>query len=1286
MEPDVSIETSRMIRIAVLPIGPIPSLLFRDYASMLFLHHKIDLSTISSFYTEHQKSPFAHQPWGDSSPGGGGSCLRFKFIVGGSPPSPWEDFQSHRKTLAVIGICHCPSSPDLGSVADQFSAACKGYSSSLVQRCFAFCPGDSQVRFGSFNCFGRLIACLMILKDCLEHDMGRTKSPSLVLEDNNRREGNLVLFPPADRQTQELHLLTMMQDVAASLLMEFEKWVLQAESGGTILKTPLDSQASLSSEEVIKAKKRRLGRAQKTIGDYCLLAGSPVDANAHYSTALELARLTGDYFWYAGALEGSVCALLVDRMGQNDPALEDEVKFRYDSVILHYRKSFIQDNAQRVSPISFELEATLKLARFLCRRELAKEVAELLTAAADGAKSLIDASDRLILYVEIARLFGTLGHHRKAAFFSRQVAQLYLQQESRLAAVSAMQVLAMTTKAYRVQSRASIAKSSHPNFPGPGEGGFPREAVLAIADLRGREVLDGICVPCEIGSTQADGGKMHHHSIVSLFESQWSTIQMVVLREILLSAIRAGDPLAAWSAAARLLRSYYPLITPAGQNGLEGALANSAEKLPSGTRCADPALPFIRLHSFPLHPSQMDIVKRNPVREDWWAGSAPSGPFIYTPFSKGEPNNGSKHELIWVVGEPVQVLVELANPCGFDLMVDSIYLSVHSGNFDAFPISVNLPPNSSKVITLSGIPTKVGPIAIPGCLVHCFGVITEHLFKDVDNLLLGAAQGLVISDPFRCCGSVKLKNVAVPNISVVPPLPLLVSHVVGGDGALILYEGEIRDVWISLGNAGTVPVEQAHISISGKNQDSVLSFAYEALKHALPLKPGAEVTIPITLKAWQLGLVDADSAGKNLFGSAGRQAKDLSSPMLLIHYAGISQAGQGSSVSSGGPTTDGPSVPPGRRLVVPLNICVLQGLSFVKARLLSMEIPARVGEIPLKLLNVENGSSEDVMSLNSSENKTDSLVKIDPYRGSWGLRFLELELSNPTDVVFEISVSVQLEKPSVEHSSCVDCHTAEFGYPKTRIDRDYTARVLIPLEHFKLPILDGSFFVKDSQNGSTTSRSSSFSEKNAKAELNASIKNLISRIKVRWQSGRNSSGELNIKDAIQAALQTSVMDVLLPDPLTFGFRLAENCNRRAKLSPNKDFHNQVHSPSSKGSVLAHDMTPMEVLVRNNTKEMIRMSLSIACRDVAGENCIESNKATVLWAGVLNSVSVEVPPLQEIKHSFSLYFLVPGEYTLLAAAVIDDANDLLRARARSNSPDEPIFCRGPPFHVRVSGTA
>lgn len=756
---------------------------------------------------------------------------------------------------------------------------------------------------------------------------------------------------------------------------------------------------------------------------------------------------------------------------------------------------------------------------------------------------------------------------------------------------------------------------------------------------------------------------------------------MVVLKEILLSSVRAGDPLVAWSAAARLLRSYYPLITPTGQSGLVSALANSAERLPSGTRCADPALPFIRLHSFPIHPSQMDIVKRNAGKEEWWTGSAPSGPFIYTPFSKGDANDDNKQELIWIVGEPVQVLVELANPCGFDLVVDSIYLSVHSGNFDAFPLSVNLPPNSAKVISLSGIPTSVGPVAIPGCTVHCFGVITEHLFRDVDNLLLGAAQGLVLSDPFRSCGSPKYRNVSVPNISVVPPLPLLISNVVGGDGSAILYEGEIRDMWISLANAGSVPVEQAHISLSGKNQDSVISVAYETLKSALPLKPGAEVMLPMTIKGWQLCLTDSDnSASKSIQGSMGRVSKEGTSPVLVIHYAGPQ-------IQTGGAQPSEATVPPGRRLVVPLHICVLQGLSFVKARLLSMEIPAHVSETLPKPIQTNGSVANDVAS---SEDKMDSLVKIDPYRGSWGLRLLELELSNPTDVVFEISVSVQLESPKVEQSlTFIDHDAADLGYPKTRIDRDYSARVLIPLEHFKLPILDGSFFSKDAQiDDAFGGRNSSTAEKTTKAELNASIKNLISRIKVRWQSGRSSSGELNIKDAIQAALQTSVMDILLPDPLTFGFRIAREEYKSVNTFDSSDTSNIPINGSilSKGSTSAHEMTPMEVLVRNNTKEMIRVTLSVTCRDVAGENCVEGNKATVLWAGVLSGIQMEVPALQEIAHTFSLYFLVPGEYTLLGAAVIDDANDILRARAKADSPDEPIFCRGPPFHVRVVGTA
>lgn len=108
-----------------------------------------------------------------------------------------------------------------------------------------------------------------------------------------------------------------------------------------------------------------------------------------------------------------------------------------------------------------------------------------------------------------------------------------------------------------------------------------------------------LATPClfkELGASNsnANSGKAHPQSVVSLFESQWSTLQMVVLREILMSSIRAADPLTSWSAAARLLRSFYPLITPAGQSGLASSLSNSADRLPWGTRCADPCLPFIR--------------------------------------------------------------------------------------------------------------------------------------------------------------------------------------------------------------------------------------------------------------------------------------------------------------------------------------------------------------------------------------------------------------------------------------------------------------------------------------------------------------------------------------------------------------------------------------------------------------------------------------------------------------------------------------------------------------------
>ena len=51
-------------------------------------------------------------------------------------------------------------------------------------------------------------------------------------------------------------------------------------------------------------RKRRYGRLQKAMGDVALLAGSPVDAIEHYTTAMDLSKACGDVVWTGAALAG----------------------------------------------------------------------------------------------------------------------------------------------------------------------------------------------------------------------------------------------------------------------------------------------------------------------------------------------------------------------------------------------------------------------------------------------------------------------------------------------------------------------------------------------------------------------------------------------------------------------------------------------------------------------------------------------------------------------------------------------------------------------------------------------------------------------------------------------------------------------------------------------------------------------------------------------------------------------------------------------------------------------
>ncbi|EFJ37466.1 hypothetical protein SELMODRAFT_77626 [Selaginella moellendorffii] len=1091
MELDATLDDFSVIRVAVLAMGQMPPVYLRDYVETIVKHTDMDLRSVRAFYIEHQKSPFTQLAWETGK-------LRIKFMVGGAVRNPWEDFQAHRKIHGVIGLCHCPLSHDLGATYDKFLTICASYPSAQVKRCFGFHASDNQLK-----------------------------------QEDKSKNSDFILFPSADYETLELHIKALMQAFAAAMLMDFERRVLLGDPVASSLTTPLDLPASTGSEEVSKAKKKRLGRLQKAIGDYCLLSGSHLNASAHYLSATEVLKSTGDVFWHAGAAEGSISAIMVDR--QRDQQFYDDVKTHYAEIIQLYKSMFIV----RGTFLAFELEANLKLAKLLSRKESTKDAIDILTNCIESGKSLLEPNDRLVLFVEVARIYGFLGYERKAAFYSREVAHLYLQQDNHWAALSALQIL------HSLSSTYCPSNSAH-------------------------KVIRGI------------NSRVHRTN-----DAPWSSLQIDVLANMLAASIRGGDALAAWCAASQLLRAHYPLITPHAQISLATALSTAAAKLPGGTRSSVPALPFLRWHSFPQESSQMDFIKRKPGKKEWWTESSSSGPFIYTPFS-GRHKEPKKIQLVWIVGEPVEVLVEVANPCAFEIHVESICLSVEPGEFEAFPLSFVLPPNGSDVLSLSGRPLSTGSLTVRGCFVNYNGVVTEHCFGGTD-----AERGLFLADPFRSSGrsGLKLRNKPLPDIKVIPPLPSLVVDVVGGEGVVVLYEGEVRNMTIDLCNVGSVPVIEANVTMVARRREQHVYVEDDVLQAALPLHTGRKASVPIQL---QIGHLDSQSERKTLENST--QSLDEEA-FLHIHYAGNVRSS---------PTLESTDeeLSPGRRLTSRLRLRVLQGLRLVNSRLLSMEIPLQLSS---------------TLPADTRKAEANAAVRMDPYRGGWNLRVLELELWNGTDAFFEVTVAVKGEELDAS----------------TKVDRKHCARVLVPLEKFKLPALgDKAFFA--------TARALEHRSRN---EVTSTIEELCSSIRVRWSSGKNTSGELHLKDAIRDALRDSVREILLPDPLTFAFRLAAG-----------------------EDVRANQLVPIEMLVKNNTAEDVAVSLSVACRDISGASCVVEQQ--ILYAGALDGVEVELSSLGEAVHRFSLFFLVPGEYTLLGAAVVSLRDDSI------------CYC-GPPFAVHVA---
>jgi hypothetical protein len=107
------------------------------------------------------------------------------------------------------------------------------------------------------------------------------------------RPGVVVLPPGLERAQLGSQLEIVMHDFAASVLNVLEEKMLTVSPSTVGLESYVDSAAFLgsglaavvfSTEDEASRTKRKYGRVQKAMGDYALLAGSPMDAVDHYIT------------------------------------------------------------------------------------------------------------------------------------------------------------------------------------------------------------------------------------------------------------------------------------------------------------------------------------------------------------------------------------------------------------------------------------------------------------------------------------------------------------------------------------------------------------------------------------------------------------------------------------------------------------------------------------------------------------------------------------------------------------------------------------------------------------------------------------------------------------------------------------------------------------------------------------------------------------------------------------------------------------------------------------------
>ncbi|KAH9114009.1 hypothetical protein LEN26_008519 [Aphanomyces euteiches] len=343
----------------IIPVGNMPMHLYQGYVAMLQASAVVPMSSLSrpGGYSS-ELSPFRSLSWESSR------SIVYRFEETSKASSiACEDVHASNRPLAIIGLCHCPTTGDLRQTYAHFERSAARYPTAIVHKCFAF-----------------------------EHAFGAG-----TLEDVSTLD-DLVMFPLAaplsdGHTTVSLHLQVVLDAITVTILMSLESTVRSAlrqhlqgtidtasDAGFGLLNTQVEpsfaSQESTgihttvslhlpnntvptqigrtasgnimgSSSSIIsgvtgldkdaRARKRMMYRQKKLVGDYTNLVGCYQDALDYYISAIDglrdeekrVSSTFGDTLWLAAALEGYVTALY---MTMQEASSNGSLKFNVELV------------------------------------------------------------------------------------------------------------------------------------------------------------------------------------------------------------------------------------------------------------------------------------------------------------------------------------------------------------------------------------------------------------------------------------------------------------------------------------------------------------------------------------------------------------------------------------------------------------------------------------------------------------------------------------------------------------------------------------------------------------------------------------------------------------------------------------------------------------------------------------------------------------------------------------------------------------------------------------------